>query len=241
MKKIIQRLLRCFGYQLQDLRKIGRDPWRDMQIILQATPAPICFDVGAHRGETVQHLVEYFPAAVIHAFEPDPENFAALQIATKNLPQARLYPLALGDQPHQSKLIKTHFSMSNSLLPAAAALNSAAHKKIGEVLINVTTLDHFCQENNIETIDLLKTDCQGFDLRVLKGAARLLSERRVQVIQCESVFISEYEGQGWFYEILQFLTEMGYAPVSFGDPTRNAQHEIMWSDVVFKRRATAPE
>ena len=102
--------------------------------------------------------------------------------------------------------------------------------------INVTTVDQFCREQKIETIDLLKTDCQGFDLRVLQGAAKFLAERRVNVILCESLFYAEYEGQGWFYEILQFLTAMNYAPVSFGEPTRNAHHEALWCDVIFKRR-----
>jgi len=236
MKQLIQRWLRFFGYQLQDLRKFGRDPWRDLQILLQAVPAPVCFDVGAHRGETIRSLIEHFPKATIHAFEPDPDNFAALQAATKNLPRTNTYPLAMGDQPARAKLIKTQLSMSNSLLPAAASLQSAAHKKIGEVEITVTTLDHFCREHKVNAIDLLKTDCQGFDLRVLKGATTLLSEGRVRVIQCESFFVAEYEGQAWFYEIVQFLASLDYVPVSFGDPERNALHEIMWSDVIFKRR-----
>jgi len=237
MKQLVQSLLRPFGYRLQDMRKIGRDPWRDIQILLHSTPAPVCFDVGAHRGETVRSIVEHFPDAVIYAFEPEPDNFAALQEATKNLPQAKLYPLGLGDFHHKSKLIKTYFSMSNSLLTASAELKSEAHNKVGEVEISVTTPDLFCQKHKIETtIDLLKTDCQGFDLRVLKGAAKLLSERRVNVIQCEGLFAAEYEGQGWFYEILQFLTEMGYVLVSFGDLTRNTHHEAMWADVIFKCR-----
>jgi hypothetical protein len=129
--------------------------------------------------------------------------------------------------------------MSNSLLPAASTLNSEAHKKIGEVEITVTTLDLFCQQEKIESIDLLKTDCQGFDLRVMQGAKKMLSERRIKIIQCESLFVSEYEGQGWFYDLLHFLTDMGYVPVSFGEPARNERHEIMWSDVIFKCRGTA--
>jgi len=144
--------------------------------------------------------------------------------------------MAMGDHQHRAKLIKTHLSMSNSILPASSALHSEAHQKIGEVEIEVTTIDHFCAEYKIEAIDLLKTDCQGFDLRVLKGAARMLTDRRIHLIQCEGAFVLEYEGQGWFYEILQFLTEMGYVPVSFGEPARNAHHEAMWADVLFKRR-----
>ncbi len=159
MKQIIQGLLRPFGYRLHDMKKFGRDPWRDIQILLQATPAPVCFDVGAHQGETVKIMVEHFPDAYIHAFEPDPDNFAALQRVAGKILQAKLYPLAMGDHPHRAKLIKTAFSMSNSLLSAVAAIKSEAHKKIGEAEITVATLDQFCAEQKISTIDLLKTDC----------------------------------------------------------------------------------
>jgi hypothetical protein len=64
----------------------------------------------------------------------------------------------------------------------------------------------------------------------------MLSERRIKVIQCESLFAVEYEGQGWFYEILHFLNDAGYAPASFGEIARNEHHEILWGDVIFKRR-----
>ncbi len=236
MKRIIQNLLHPFGYQIQDLRKFGREPGRDLQILLQSVPAPVCFDVGAHRGETIQNMLVWFPSATIYAFEPDPDNFAMLQKTSGQQHKTRLFQLGLGDTPCVTKLLKTSFSMGNSILPAATTLKSEAHKQIGEVEITVTTLDLFCQQEEIKTIDLLKTDCQGFDLRVLHGAAKMLSERRIGVIQCEGFFYPEYEGQGWFYEILEFLTGQGYAPVSFGEPMRNANLEILWMDVIFKRR-----
>jgi len=240
MKQLIQGLLRPLGYQLQDMRKFGREPWHDLHLLLQSVSAPVCFDVGAHRGETIRSIIGHLPDATIYAFEPDPENFAALEAATRHLPRVKRYSLALGDCEQRAKLQKTSFSMSNSLLPVDANLHSEAHKKIGEVEVTVTTLEQFCRQEKIETIDLLKTDCQGFDLRVLQGAKNLLAQRRIRVLQCESLFAPEYEGQGWFFELLRFLNEMDYVPVSFGEPTRNEHHEIMWSDVIFQHRANRP-
>lgn len=236
MKHLIQNCLQLLGYRLQDIRKIGYSHWQDIQLLLPSTSSPVFFDVGAHRGETIQEMIKHFPKAAIYGFEPDPDNFAALENAAKKFPEVRLYPLAFGDYQQLAKLQKTSFSMSNSLLPASPDLQSEAHRKIGEVEVTVTTIDHFCLDQKIETIDLLKTDCQGFDLRVLKGATKYLSEQRINVVQCESLFISEYQGQGWFYEILHFMTDIGYVPVSFGTPSRNKYNEIMWSDVLFKPR-----
>jgi FkbM family methyltransferase len=240
MRSLIQNLLQPLGYRLQNMRKIGRDPWRDLQILLESVPTPVCFDVGAHRGETTRNIIEKFPKAIIYAFEPDPDNFAVLQAASGEFPQAKLYSLAMGDRQMQTKLQRTALSMSSSILSPSHALKSEAHKIISEVEVAVTTVDQFCMDQRIEGIDLLKTDCQGFDLRVLQGARTMLSERRIKIIQCECLCTLEYEGQSWLHEILRFLADTGYVPASFGEPARNEQHEVMWSDVIFKRREASP-
>jgi FkbM family methyltransferase len=241
MKQMIQSILRPFGYRIQDIRKLGRDPWTDVQILLQGASPRVCFDVGAHQGETAREMAKSFPDAAVYSFEPDPDNFAKLRENVKHLPAVKIFPQALGDQSRRARLLKTQFSQSNSLLPASAEVRSEHNKKVGEADIEVTTLDQFCEEQKIGMIDLLKTDCQGYDLRVLRGATQLLSEQRVNVLVCESLFMPEYEGQGWFFEILQFLHTMNYVPVTFGEPMRNAHHEAMWADVVFKRREPEPK
>jgi FkbM family methyltransferase len=238
MKQLIQKILGRFGYRLTSLRKIGSEPWQDVQILLEGKPSPLFFDVGAHRGETLAGMAQQFPGAVIHSFEPDPENFAKLQQVAGQFPHARVHPLALGDQAGTSKLVCNSFSMTNSLLEAGADSKGDAFRKVGEVAVTVTTIDEFCRAHQITDIDFLKTDCQGFDLRVLKGAAGLLAQQRINLIMCEGIFDAEYVGQGWFYEILQYLTSLGYAPVSFHGLTRNSAHEINWGDVLFKKRQT---
>jgi FkbM family methyltransferase len=236
MKQFIQKLLRPFGYQLQDLRKLGRDPWRDLEILLHATPSPLCFDIGAHRGETSSFIIGHFPGATIYAFEPEPQNFEVLQNAVKAIPRIEIFQMAMGDRLGKAKFLRTQYSQTHSLLPAASSLKSEAHRKVDEVEVVVSTVDDFCQERGITSIDLLKTDCQGFDLRVLKGAGKMLAERRVKFLICECLYAAEYEGQGWFYELLQFLTEMNYAPVTFCNPTRNKFNEATGGDVIFKRK-----
>lgn len=240
MKHLIQSALGQFGYGFVNTRKLGWESWQDIRILLKNVEAPACFDVGAHTGETLAMLGRYFPQATIHSFEPDPESFSLLQQVARQFPKASIYPLAMGDQPQTSILLQNRASMTNSILEVSPECQGQPHanlvQKVGEVPITVATLDQFCSTHNIDRIDFLKTDCQGFDLRVLKGASGLLAKRRVHIIQCEAMFDSEYVGQGWFYEILHFLTDMGYAPVSFHSIARNSHHEINWADVIFKRR-----
>ena len=40
---------------------------------------PVILDVGGHRGESVRFFKEIFPKSAIYSFEPDPDNFEALE------------------------------------------------------------------------------------------------------------------------------------------------------------------
>jgi FkbM family methyltransferase len=240
MKRYIQSALGRLGYNFVNIRKLGWEPWQDVRILLQGVERPVFFDVGAHIGETLAAMALHFPRAHFHCFEPDPKSFSLLKEMTRRFPNARAYPLALGDHPQMAKLLLNRASMTNSILEVAAESKEGSSagffERVGEAAVTVVTLDQFCREQGISQIDFLKTDCQGFDLRVLKGASDLLSKRQVRVIQCESIFDSEYVGQGWFHEILRYLTDMDYAPVALHHPARNERHEIQWADVIFKRR-----
>jgi len=61
-------------------------------------------------------------------------------------------------------------------------------KKIGdfsEINVQTQTLDDFCLDEKIENIDVLKMDTEGNELNILKGATKLLSENKINVIYTE--------------------------------------------------------
>jgi hypothetical protein len=76
--------------------------------------------------------------------------------------------------------------------------------------VTITTVDHEARTAGITRVHLLKIDCEGYDLQVLRGAAGLLGAQRVDVVQFE------YNSQ-WAYgcstlgAALQMLSEYGYA------------------------------
>src|SRR5207253_4668851 len=96
----------------------------------------------------------------------------------------------------------------------------------------VRTIDSYCAERGITIIDILKSDTQGFDLEVIKGAARLLEQRRIQLIYMEITFSDMYKGLPRFDEIYGFLADRGFALVSFYD--FYYQHgRAGWTDALF--------
>lgn len=51
--------------------------------------------------------------------------------------------------------------------------------------IKLTTLDSFCNENNIEYIDFLKLDVEGHELSVLRGGSDMIGSDSIARIQFE--------------------------------------------------------
>ena len=218
LKNFIQATLQRFGYSLRATHHFGDHYWNDLETLMARQPSqnPIIIDVGAHHGETLLACRNAFPTAMIHCFEPDPESQDILAKCAADLAQVKLHPVALG---------------------AASLVSEYAGFTKTQVVIQVPveTLDSVCQRENIPWIDLLKTDCQGFDLMVLQGAEKMISSHQVGLITCEVIFDQEYDGQGKFYELLKFLDDRGYQLIGFYNMSRTRGNVCTYCDVIFSK------
>jgi FkbM family methyltransferase len=242
LKNLIQSTLRRFGYYLKSSRRFGEDHWQDL-VALAASSDPgrgrVVFDVGAHQGQTLAAVSQHFPDAAIHCFEPDPESVEILRAVAAARPRASIHHFALGAAPESADFHRNRESMTNSLLPTSVGGLSGDYASLSttdEVIqVPVRTLDEFCAEQNIRFIDLLKTDCQGYDLKVLEGAEQMISNHQIGVITCEVIFDDEYEGQGRYHELMAFLDTRGYRFMGLHNMARNAAMECTFCDAVFRR------
>src|SRR5438067_793997 len=149
---------------------------------LAGTAAPVIFDVGANRGQSIERFRRAFPGAAIHAFEPGRGTFAELQRRCGNLPGVYLNNVALGARPEQRTFLhNSRDDMSSFLEPSVDAWGEITARYPVEVI----TIDDYCAAQGIERIDILKSDTQGFDLAVLQGAQRMLARRAVRLIFME--------------------------------------------------------
>lgn len=69
-------------------------------------------------------------------------------------------------------------------------------------LTQMTTIDAYCEKNNIDHIDVMKIDVEGHEPEVIQGAKDMLTNNKVDIIILEA---NESEQQ--FYES---LVEMGF-------------------------------
>lgn len=145
--------------------------------------SPRVLDVGAHVGNWSAQVLRVNPSAQVFAFEPHPDSFQRLR---QNLPGIEAYNVALGASRSLLRLFDYAGRAGTSHASLVEGAIELLHGGTAQgIEVPVTTIDEFCREHAIPAIDLLKIDAEGYELPVLKGAAQVLSARRVKAIQFE--------------------------------------------------------
>lgn len=159
-------------------------------------------------------------------------------------------PLALWNSAGEATLYVTHSPMCSSLYPPNEpylARFSAVPEFMNlnfTVEVETTTLDDFCEEQEIEEIDFIQTDVQGADIQVLQGASGILS-RSILGVKVEVLFSPLYVDNPLFADIDTYLREQGFSLFNLTaaarpracspilSTVRNGQ--VLWGDAIYFR------
>lgn len=243
IKKRVNAFLGRFGYRISRVdpppdptgpgpTTFGVDPFRDMRELIPADRTPVILDVGANTGQTIAKLHRSFGQSVIHSFEPSPEAFAELKSNAGALGGVILNNIALGSCSGEAQLFESAAGtpMNSLLRPRPEGLGGGT--VTGTTPVPVSTVDEYCREHNIGHIDILKTDTQGYDLEVIKGAAKMIEARAVHLVYMEIIFSDMYQGLPRMDEIYGFLADRGFVLVSFY-PFAYWGNKASWTDGLF--------
>lgn len=234
IKKSIRRMVRRCGFDIIrfDREQIGVDPFVDMQLFLNGHKHPVIFDVGANVGQSVYRFRDAFPASVIHSFEPSPSTYEQLKAHCGTLPGVNIWNCGVGSADATLVFQENEYSdMSSFLTPSVFSWG----KVVKSTSVDVTTLDSFARSHDIDFIHILKSDTQGFDFEVFKGARHLMEEDRIALIYFEFIFSDMYEKLPSFQDVFRYLRELNYSLVTFYES--HFQEELVsWTDVLFINR-----
>jgi len=153
-----------------------------------------------------------YQQAKIYAFEPSKKCFESLK-TNFDAANISLHNMAVGSSCGQLEFNEYSWSALNSLLKRAYG----TAKIMETYLVEVVTLDEFCKNNDISYINLLKTDTEGFELNVLKGASSMMEKNKIQFVYVEIFFNENYVGQSSFGDIYNFLLGNRFELVRFYD------------------------
>ena len=182
----------------------------------------VFFDVGAHKGETIELFQKNFKIKNFYCFEPSNLNFIFLQnqvlrMKKKNI---NIYNFAIGDISGTANF--KQFKESSSSTMSKINKDSNYYKKKMKILnlfsfdkseykeeiVKITTLKKFMDDNSISSIDILKIDTEGYEFNVIKGAENKI--RNVKFIYFEHHFDDMIIKNYTLTDIHNYLVQNGF-------------------------------
>jgi len=217
--------------------------------------APTIFDVGANDGSTSIEFKEWWPNAKIHCFEPQEECWIDLDILEKKYEDDSiiLNKCAAGNKPEKNATFYSHdittgqsgFNKINMKSNDSIKLNKLKTqeginglKDYGSLLnhersIDVIRLDDYMTKSNINKIDIVKIDTQGYEPEVLEGFGRKLSD--IDLIITELMFYDYYERSLSFTDIEKYLIPAGFQLYDISHISKNPMNgRTDWVDVIYR-------
>lgn len=174
------------------------EPYQVISRLLRNHVVTGIIDAGASNGRISKRLLRNFPNAHVYAFEPNPlYEDTLLEFAKKD---QRFHPqfLALSDREGTADLYITVSPGNTSLLPPKKVLKDidpqgSSVKKTKK--IKAVTIDEWADRNDNLSIQLMKFDIQGGELKALEGAVRTLQNSTL-IVYSEVCFNPLYDGGG---------------------------------------------
>jgi len=195
-------------------------------------------DVGANAGQFARLLRERIAyRGRIISIEPLPDAFAGLQAKAAGDDRWSVLNLALGDADTVLPLNIAGNSGSSSILPMLDRCVQSAPRSayVGSVEVPVRRLDSLPELRTAAAERcLLKMDAQGYEHRILQGAASVIDG--LSLIYLESSLVPLYDGELLIEEMIAYLRQRRFVPVdiSRGYSDRVSGQQLQ-ADILFAR------
>ena len=183
------------------------------------------FDIGAHKGETLDLFYNNFKVKNYYAFEASPINFKFLEkkIFKLNKNNINIINKAAGNSEEETDFYQLDESSSSTMNKInhdskyykkktfLINLFSLGKSKTIEFKLKPILLSDFIDSNNIKKIDILKIDTEGYELRVIKGLSKKI--KIVDYIYFEHHYDDMIKKNYTFTDINRVLEQFGFKKI----------------------------
>ena len=149
----------------------------ELYIIKKIVENGVVFDIGANVGDWSNFFIKEHGNFNLYMFEPSLCAFEALKNNISATSKIHFYKIGFGESIKKANIYYDYNTQGS-----ASILNSKA--SISEE-IEIETIDSFCEKNNINEIDFIKMDVQGYEYNILLGALKMIEKESIKVIQFE--------------------------------------------------------
>lgn len=146
-----------------------------------ARTSKVIFDIGANIGYYSIQFERILENGTVYSFEPMSYQFGVLKrnILLNGLGNVIANKTIISDTPNAIKRI--YFSGMSNTGSSSLEIGASDYEDV-----ICTTVDDYCEVNNIGIIDLIKIDVEGHELCVLTGMEKMLNKGRVRSLFCRN-------------------------------------------------------
>lgn len=162
------------------------------------------FDIGTNMGETLLNFARLNPSGKIYGFEPVPFLF---ENAKKNIDlnvfrNIYLNNLAISDQKGS-----LFFELPQNR--NFGSINMSFESTPGSREVKAITIDEFIELNQIDQVDFIKVDVEGFEYKVLRGAVKSIQKfKPLLFIELIDEYLKRNGNSA--SQLVQFVSNLGY-------------------------------
>lgn len=186
-----------------------------LQYIHERYHGGVFVDAGSNVGNHTLWFAMYCGAEVVISIEPVKLLFdwQLENLKLNGLDNVRTFNVALGDKPGVGQMVKAPPN-PRARWPWTIGMWNL---EPGDGPTRIVTLDGLLSKHDITGVSLVKIDIEGFELKALMGAKRLLERER------PALFLEAYPRKHW-REFADFLEPLGY----IGKHVYGNMYEFTW-------------
>lgn len=133
-------------------------------------------DVGTNTAQFYTELIKIFPNIYCEFVEPNPRCSQKIAKRFKNIVT---HHVGLGETIDSLKLYINKYKGTSK----GASFIRDDKIEVNEIIVHIKTLDSIAQDKKF---DLIKIDVEGFELKVLKGGEKTLSQTKYLLIEMDT-------------------------------------------------------
>ncbi len=196
----------------------------------------VSIDIGAHAGQYAILMASMCGrSGVVVAFEPDPfarDLLARNIVLNSDIKPPRVEALAVSDREGTAVLYSMHGDSRSSL--ARSAVETPKQKALEKFEVPVVSLDDYLSSRQINEPRWVKIDTEGAEIRILKGAPKLLASRAGIVCELHPYAWPEFGNS--FAELVELAGRAGRR-IRYLDQPGEFRGEPRYGTVLLERTA----
>ncbi len=216
-------------YVGRSLETYGEWAEAEVQLFSQIIkPTDTVVEVGANIGSHTLAISRLASEGRVHAFEPQPYVFSLLQknIVDNGLTNITHWNVAVGSEVGRVSMPYLSANMHSPTNFGAISIDTISDRRVGVPLLKIDAIQE------IQKIDFLKIDVEGFEPQVLEGARSAIQKFR------PIVFIESRNREDHTLAINSFFGSLGYTTWHYNTLIYNPENFRSHTENIFGREAS---